>query len=88
MMIAANLLAKFAMVKRSRNLSVQRARFRSQINRVEHSCQIEERLLMGREMIRAICVWCSVRSETGRHWICRDLFRINIDRQKPNPDSC
>eukprot|EP00959_Pyramimonas_sp_CCMP1952_P163951 3428021-Pyramimonas_sp.AAC.1 len=41
MMIATNLFEKFAKMKRSRNLSVQRAHFLSQINRVGHSCQIE-----------------------------------------------
>eukprot|EP00959_Pyramimonas_sp_CCMP1952_P052700 1101776-Pyramimonas_sp.AAC.1 len=37
-------------------------------------------------MIRAIGVWCSVRSGNGQHWICRELFMITIDRQKPNQD--
>eukprot|EP00959_Pyramimonas_sp_CCMP1952_P014744 312368-Pyramimonas_sp.AAC.1 len=37
-------------------------------------------------MIRAICVWCSVRSESGQHWICCDLFKITTGRQKPNQD--
>eukprot|EP00959_Pyramimonas_sp_CCMP1952_P289069 6045656-Pyramimonas_sp.AAC.1 len=86
MMMAANMLAKYAMTKRSRNLSVQHVHFFAQVNRVEHSCQTEQRLLMGRDMIRAICVWCSVRSEKGRHWICRDLFKIRVGRQKPDQD--
>eukprot|EP00959_Pyramimonas_sp_CCMP1952_P394025 8256121-Pyramimonas_sp.AAC.1 len=37
-------------------------------------------------MTRAICVWCSVRSESGQHWICRDLFKLTIGRQKPDQD--
>ena len=37
-------------------------------------------------MIRAICVWCSVRSELGQHRICRDILKVQIDRQKPNED--
>eukprot|EP00959_Pyramimonas_sp_CCMP1952_P230675 4822616-Pyramimonas_sp.AAC.1 len=53
---------------------------------MEHSCQIEGRLLTGREMIRAICVRCSVRSESGQHWICRDLFKLTTDRHKPKQD--
>eukprot|EP00959_Pyramimonas_sp_CCMP1952_P095328 1993597-Pyramimonas_sp.AAC.1 len=63
MIIATSLLEKLAKTRRSRNLSVQHAHFLSQVNRVEHSCQSEQRLLTGREMIRAICVGCSVRSE-------------------------
>eukprot|EP00959_Pyramimonas_sp_CCMP1952_P162152 3390166-Pyramimonas_sp.AAC.1 len=53
---------------------------------MEHSCQIEGRLIPGRERRRAICVWCSVWSESGQRWIRRDLFAITIDRQKPNQD--
>eukprot|EP00959_Pyramimonas_sp_CCMP1952_P425790 8918566-Pyramimonas_sp.AAC.1 len=53
---------------------------------MEHSRQIEGRLLAGREMKRAICVWCSVRSESGQHWRCRDLFKLTIDRHEPNQD--
>eukprot|EP00959_Pyramimonas_sp_CCMP1952_P344463 7214518-Pyramimonas_sp.AAC.1 len=45
-----------------------------------HPCQIEGRLLTGREMLRALCVWCSVRSESGQHWICRDLLKLTVDR--------
>eukprot|EP00959_Pyramimonas_sp_CCMP1952_P063545 1328090-Pyramimonas_sp.AAC.1 len=49
MMIATHLLDKFAKMKRSQRLSVQHANFLSQINRVEHSCQIEGQFLTGRE---------------------------------------
>eukprot|EP00959_Pyramimonas_sp_CCMP1952_P089894 1881480-Pyramimonas_sp.AAC.1 len=62
---------------RSRKLSVQHAHLLAQVNRVEHSCQTEQRLLTGREMIRDICVWCSVRPESGWHWMCRDLQDYN-----------
>eukprot|EP00959_Pyramimonas_sp_CCMP1952_P181297 3790828-Pyramimonas_sp.AAC.1 len=86
MMIATNLPDKFAKMKRDQRLSAQHARFLSQINRAEHSCQTEGRLLTDREMMRAICVWCSVRSESGQRWICRNLFKQTIDRQKPNQD--
>eukprot|EP00959_Pyramimonas_sp_CCMP1952_P090644 1897642-Pyramimonas_sp.AAC.1 len=41
MMIATNLFGKLAKVKRNRNLSVPRAYFLKEINRMEHSCQIE-----------------------------------------------
>eukprot|EP00959_Pyramimonas_sp_CCMP1952_P308093 6447814-Pyramimonas_sp.AAC.1 len=37
-------------------------------------------------MMRAMCVWCSVRSESGQRWICRDLLKLTIDRHKPNQD--
>eukprot|EP00959_Pyramimonas_sp_CCMP1952_P206692 4322387-Pyramimonas_sp.AAC.1 len=53
MMIATNLVEKFAEMKRNSKLSVQRIHFLSQINRMEHSCHIEGCLLTGRE-IRAI----------------------------------
>eukprot|EP00959_Pyramimonas_sp_CCMP1952_P459291 9478013-Pyramimonas_sp.AAC.1 len=57
MMIAANPFEKSANMKRNSKLSVQRAHSLSQINRMGHSCQIEGRLLAGREMIRALCAW-------------------------------
>eukprot|EP00959_Pyramimonas_sp_CCMP1952_P203262 4250586-Pyramimonas_sp.AAC.1 len=41
MMIATNLLEKFANMKRDRRLLVRRTHSLSRINRVEHSCQIE-----------------------------------------------
>eukprot|EP00959_Pyramimonas_sp_CCMP1952_P318587 6666113-Pyramimonas_sp.AAC.1 len=53
---------------------------------MEHSCQLEGRLLTGREILRAICAWCSARSESGPRWICRDLFKLTIDGRKPDPD--
>eukprot|EP00959_Pyramimonas_sp_CCMP1952_P378367 7926122-Pyramimonas_sp.AAC.1 len=28
--------------------------------------------------MRAMCAWCSVRSESGQHWICRGLFKLTI----------
>ena len=37
-------------------------------------------------MIRAICYWCSVRSELGQHRICRDIFKVVIDPHKPDAD--
>eukprot|EP00959_Pyramimonas_sp_CCMP1952_P252255 5270594-Pyramimonas_sp.AAC.1 len=60
MVIARNLLEKFAKMKRNQRLSVQRIHLVSQINRMEPSGQIEGRLLTGREMMRTICAWCSV----------------------------
>eukprot|EP00959_Pyramimonas_sp_CCMP1952_P071614 1495556-Pyramimonas_sp.AAC.1 len=86
MMIATTLLEKLAKIIRNQRLSVKRTHFLSQINRMEHSCQIEGRLLTGREMMRAMCAWCSARSESGQHWIWRDLFKLTIDRQKPDQD--
>eukprot|EP00959_Pyramimonas_sp_CCMP1952_P000641 12391-Pyramimonas_sp.AAC.1 len=86
MMIGTNLLEKSVRVKRSQRLSVQHAHILSQINRMGNSSHIEGRLITGREMVRAICVWCSVRSERGQHWMRRDLYRITIDRQKPYQD--
>eukprot|EP00959_Pyramimonas_sp_CCMP1952_P442224 9257859-Pyramimonas_sp.AAC.1 len=53
---------------------------------MEHPCQIEGRFFTGREMTRANCVWCSVRSESRQHWMRRDLFKLSIDRQKPDQD--
>eukprot|EP00959_Pyramimonas_sp_CCMP1952_P352310 7381667-Pyramimonas_sp.AAC.1 len=73
-------------MKRNRRLPVQHTHFLSQTYRMERSCQIGGRLLAGREMMRAICVWCSVRSESGQHWICRDPFKLTADRRKPNQD--
>eukprot|EP00959_Pyramimonas_sp_CCMP1952_P050853 1062278-Pyramimonas_sp.AAC.1 len=35
-------------------------------------------------MVRAICHWCSVRSELGQHRMSRDLFKANIGPHKPD----
>eukprot|EP00959_Pyramimonas_sp_CCMP1952_P335178 7018355-Pyramimonas_sp.AAC.1 len=85
-MIATHLLEQIARMKRNQRLSLQPASFLSQINRMVHSCQIDGRPLAGREMIPAICVGCSVRSESGQRWRCRDLFKLTIGRQKPDQD--
>eukprot|EP00959_Pyramimonas_sp_CCMP1952_P274402 5735780-Pyramimonas_sp.AAC.1 len=37
-------------------------------------------------MVRAICHWCSVRSELGQRRISRDLFKVKIDPRKPDAD--
>eukprot|EP00959_Pyramimonas_sp_CCMP1952_P273949 5726403-Pyramimonas_sp.AAC.1 len=37
-------------------------------------------------MVRAICHWCSVRSELGQHRIPRDLFKVKIDPRRPDAD--
>eukprot|EP00959_Pyramimonas_sp_CCMP1952_P254786 5321577-Pyramimonas_sp.AAC.1 len=73
-------------MKRGLRLSAQRAHLLPQINRTEHSRQNEGCFRRGRDMIQAICVLRSVRSESGRRWMCRDLFKLIIDRQKPNQD--
>eukprot|EP00959_Pyramimonas_sp_CCMP1952_P131692 2753531-Pyramimonas_sp.AAC.1 len=42
---------------------------------MEYGAQNEERVLTGREMVRAICYWCSVRSELGQRRMSRDIFK-------------
>eukprot|EP00959_Pyramimonas_sp_CCMP1952_P363375 7609311-Pyramimonas_sp.AAC.1 len=37
-------------------------------------------------MVRAICHWCSVRSELGQYRISRDIFNVVIDPHKPDAD--
>eukprot|EP00959_Pyramimonas_sp_CCMP1952_P305721 6397464-Pyramimonas_sp.AAC.1 len=37
-------------------------------------------------MVRAICHWCSVRSDLGQRRISRDLFKVLIDPRKPDAD--
>eukprot|EP00959_Pyramimonas_sp_CCMP1952_P336065 7036845-Pyramimonas_sp.AAC.1 len=37
-------------------------------------------------MVRAICYWCSVRSELGQHRISRDISKVVIDPNKPDAD--
>eukprot|EP00959_Pyramimonas_sp_CCMP1952_P039433 825226-Pyramimonas_sp.AAC.1 len=46
---------------------------------MEYGAQNEERLLTGREILRAICYWCSVRVELCQHRISRDIFKVVID---------
>eukprot|EP00959_Pyramimonas_sp_CCMP1952_P183567 3838271-Pyramimonas_sp.AAC.1 len=53
---------------------------------MERSAQNEGRLLTGREMVRAICHWCSARSELGQHRMSRDIFQVVIDPNKPDAD--
>ena len=86
MMIATSMNEKFAKLKRSRNLTPQQSHFLSQMTRMDLAAIREHRMLKGREMIRAVCYWCSVRSELGQHRICRDIFKIVIDPHKPDAD--
>eukprot|EP00959_Pyramimonas_sp_CCMP1952_P291447 6096298-Pyramimonas_sp.AAC.1 len=74
-MIATNLIEKFTKMRRNRSLSNHHIHFLRQISRMEYGAQNEEKLLTGREMIRAICYWCSVRSELGQDRISRDIFK-------------
>eukprot|EP00959_Pyramimonas_sp_CCMP1952_P263146 5502932-Pyramimonas_sp.AAC.1 len=55
---------------------------------MEFVAQNEKRLLTGREMVRAICYWCSVRSELGQHRSSRDIFKVVIDPSRPDADLC
>eukprot|EP00959_Pyramimonas_sp_CCMP1952_P164347 3435612-Pyramimonas_sp.AAC.1 len=53
---------------------------------MEFGAQVEERLLTGREMSRAICYWCSVQSELRQHRISRDKFKTAIDSNHHDAD--
>eukprot|EP00959_Pyramimonas_sp_CCMP1952_P043035 900498-Pyramimonas_sp.AAC.1 len=85
-MIATNLMEKFSKMRRDRSLSAHHIHFLQQTNRMECGAQNEQRLLTGREMIRAICYWCSVRSELSQHRISRDIFKVVIDPNRPDAD--
>eukprot|EP00959_Pyramimonas_sp_CCMP1952_P371337 7776119-Pyramimonas_sp.AAC.1 len=74
-MVATSLIEKFNNMRRYRGLSTHHIHFLQQINRMECGAQNEQRLLTGREMIRAICYRRSVRSELGQHRISRDIFK-------------
>eukprot|EP00959_Pyramimonas_sp_CCMP1952_P048316 1008619-Pyramimonas_sp.AAC.1 len=69
LMIATNMMEKFSQMRRNHKLPNHRVHFLQRISRMEFGAQAEERLLTGRELIRAICHWCSVRSELGQHRI-------------------
>eukprot|EP00959_Pyramimonas_sp_CCMP1952_P025392 532580-Pyramimonas_sp.AAC.1 len=73
-------------MRRHRNPSVHHNHFLHQIQRVEFAAQSEKRLLAGREIVRAICSWFSVRSELGQHRISRDIFKVVIDPNRPDAD--
>eukprot|EP00959_Pyramimonas_sp_CCMP1952_P259859 5433064-Pyramimonas_sp.AAC.1 len=81
--IATNLIEKSSKMRGDRSLSTHHILFLQQINRMECGAQNEQRLLTGREIIRAICYWCSVRSELGQHRIARDIFKVVIDPKSP-----
>eukprot|EP00959_Pyramimonas_sp_CCMP1952_P442893 9271697-Pyramimonas_sp.AAC.1 len=74
LMIATNIIEKFNKMRKNRYQSGHRTHFLQQITRMEFSAQSEGGLT-GREMVRAICHWCSVRRELGQHRISRDLFK-------------
>eukprot|EP00959_Pyramimonas_sp_CCMP1952_P302341 6326119-Pyramimonas_sp.AAC.1 len=86
LMIATNLIDKFNNMRKSRYQLGHHTHFLQQITRAEFNAQAEGRLMTGREMVRAICHWCSVRSELGQHRISRDLFRVIIDPREPDAD--
>eukprot|EP00959_Pyramimonas_sp_CCMP1952_P049968 1044492-Pyramimonas_sp.AAC.1 len=86
LMIATSLSEKFIKMRKSRYQPDHHTHFLQQITRVEFSAQNEGRLMTGREMARAICHWCSVRSELGQRRISRDLFKVTIDPHKPDAD--
>eukprot|EP00959_Pyramimonas_sp_CCMP1952_P393005 8234948-Pyramimonas_sp.AAC.1 len=75
LMVATNLIEKFNALRRNRSQPGHHIHFLQRITRMEYSAQNEGRLLIGREMVRAICHWCSVRSELGQHRISRDIFK-------------
>eukprot|EP00959_Pyramimonas_sp_CCMP1952_P209121 4374491-Pyramimonas_sp.AAC.1 len=74
-MIATNWMGKFNRMRKNHKLPKHHIHLLQHISRIEFGAQAEERLLTGREMIRAICYWCSVRSEVGQHRISRDIFK-------------
>eukprot|EP00959_Pyramimonas_sp_CCMP1952_P030421 637534-Pyramimonas_sp.AAC.1 len=84
-MIATNLIEKF-----SKNPKKSQPAWSSHtLPPADHSNGVqrpEGRLLTGREMVRAICHWCSVRSELGQHRISRDIFKVVMDPHKPDAD--
>eukprot|EP00959_Pyramimonas_sp_CCMP1952_P393478 8244645-Pyramimonas_sp.AAC.1 len=59
LMIATNLIDKFNNIRKSRYQLVHHTHFLQQITRMEFSAQTEGGLITGREMVRAICHWCS-----------------------------
>eukprot|EP00959_Pyramimonas_sp_CCMP1952_P251297 5251858-Pyramimonas_sp.AAC.1 len=85
-MMATHLMEKFSKMRRNHKLSHHHIHFSQQISRMEFGAQAEERLLTGRKMVRAICHWCSVRSELGQHRISRDIFKVVIDPNHPDAD--
>eukprot|EP00959_Pyramimonas_sp_CCMP1952_P237744 4967928-Pyramimonas_sp.AAC.1 len=54
-MIAINLMEKFNKMRKNNKLPNHHIHFLQQTSRMEFRAQVEERLLTGREMIRAIC---------------------------------
>eukprot|EP00959_Pyramimonas_sp_CCMP1952_P299847 6271716-Pyramimonas_sp.AAC.1 len=85
-MIATNIIEQFNQMRNNRYQPGHHAHFLQQITRVEFSARNEGRLMTGREIVRANCHWCSVRSELGQHRISRGLFKVIIDPRKPDVD--
>eukprot|EP00959_Pyramimonas_sp_CCMP1952_P285704 5973758-Pyramimonas_sp.AAC.1 len=59
LMIATNLIDKFNKMRNNRYQPGHHTHFLQQMTRMEYSAQNEGRLMTGREMVRAICHWCS-----------------------------
>eukprot|EP00959_Pyramimonas_sp_CCMP1952_P207830 4346999-Pyramimonas_sp.AAC.1 len=74
-MIATNVIEKFNKIRNNRYQPGHHTHFLQQITRLELSAQNEGRLMTGREMVRAMCHWCSARSELGQRRISRDIFK-------------
>eukprot|EP00959_Pyramimonas_sp_CCMP1952_P217340 4545693-Pyramimonas_sp.AAC.1 len=55
-MLATVLIEKFNKMRRNRGFSTHHMLFLQQINRMEYGAQNEQRLLTGRQMIRAIVI--------------------------------
>eukprot|EP00959_Pyramimonas_sp_CCMP1952_P446711 9353787-Pyramimonas_sp.AAC.1 len=73
-------------MRKNRHQPGHHTHFLQQITRMEYSAQNEGMPLTGREMVRAICRWCSAWSELGQHRISRDIFKVIIGPRKPGAD--
>ena len=69
-----------------RELPSQQFHLTARMDRMEQDARHEMWLLTGREMLRAICVWVSYRSERGQHFNCKGLLKTVIDKQRPDGD--
>ena len=79
-MVTSELNGKSLSKRKARELPARQIHVIARADRAEQDAENEMRLLAGREMIRAICVWAFYRSEHGRHYMCKDLLDIVIDR--------
>ena len=82
MLISADLIKKISNLRLMRNLPVQKIHMVAELDQVETDALNVGRLPTGREMIRHICTRVSFRSAHGQNYICKDLLKVALVKNR------